>query len=106
MTQGEFDAMLCWLVEDWAERRVAGLDLVRAVRWDELGLDLTRSVGCVCRWGRAHGLVTVTAAVAAKMKAALARVRASYPPQVKRVAAVVQREERVGCHQNHHLKNV
>jgi hypothetical protein len=93
MTQGEFDAMLCWLVEDWAARRLSGADLVRAVRWDELGLDMSRSLGCVCRWGLAHGFVTVTAAVAAKMKAALARVRASYPPQVKRVAAVVQLEE-------------
>jgi hypothetical protein len=76
MTQGEFDAMLCWLVEDWASRRLSGADLVRAVRWDELGLDLTRSVGCVCRWGRAHGFVTVTTDVGERMKAALARVRA------------------------------
>jgi hypothetical protein len=76
MTQGEFDELLIWLVADWADRRARGV--IAPGPWDEISSSLHLAIGGVVRWGQAQGLLTLTAAVAARAQAAVAGVRASY----------------------------
>jgi hypothetical protein len=92
MTQAEFDELLVWLADDWADRRVAGLGF--PVRWDELSLDLQRAIGGAVRFGQARGLQTVTVDVGERIKAARRRAqedetlyaRADEPSKAERFA--------------------